>query len=334
MLLAPGGFVERSRSLYPGILAALTIAVAAEWLSQHYKAPVMLFALLLGMAFHFLHHHEQCRPGVEFASRSLLRIGVALLGAHITLNQMLSLGPMPILLVVIGIMSTIAVGIVLARWLGLGATFGLLSGGSVGICGASAALAISSVLPATPERERNTILTVIAVTTLSTIAMVTYPMLVAALGLDRTAAGVFLGGTIHDVAQVVGAGYAVSPHTGDVATYVKLLRVSMLIPVVLSVSIVLNWGGPSGKKGRVMPPLFLGGFALLVALNSLGLLSKVIVSAATLISHWCLVTAIAALGVKTALGTLVEVGWRPVALVVVETIWIAGVALVAVLAFK
>jgi uncharacterized integral membrane protein (TIGR00698 family) len=317
-------------SVYPGVLVALTIALAASWLSQHYAAPVMLFALLFGMTFHFLHEEGRCIPGIEFASKAVLRTGVALLGARITVEQMADLGVVPIGMVVVGIVTTLLVGVILARLLGLSRGFGLLSGGSVGICGASAALAIASVLPKTKESERDVILAVVVVTTLSTIAMILYPMLVTVIGLDHQRAGLFLGGTIHDVAQVVGAGYMISPQTGDVATYVKLLRVAMLLPVVLSVAFIMTRNSGAQSRAKVPVPMFLLGFAALVAVNSLGFLSKPVVDAASELSRWCLVVAIAALGMKTTFKALLAAGWRPVAVMVAETLWIGGVVLAAV----
>jgi uncharacterized integral membrane protein (TIGR00698 family) len=318
--------------IYPGLLVAGTIALAATWLSQHYQSPVMLFALLFGMAFHFLYEEGRCIAGIEFSSKAVLRVGVALLGARITAHQILQLGAMPIATVVVAIVSTIALGAFAARRLGLSRSFGVLSGGAVGICGASAALAIASVLPRSSDSERDTILTVVTVTLLSTIAMVTYPLFVTMLGFDHVHAGIFLGGTIHDVAQVVGAGYSISPETGDVATYVKLLRVSMLLPVVFSIAFVVGRGAKSGQSSaKVNLPLFLVGFAVLVALNSAGLLSKLTTDIANDASRWCLVTAIAALGMKTSFKDLAAVGWKPIALMVLETAWIAAITAVAVI---
>jgi uncharacterized integral membrane protein (TIGR00698 family) len=317
------------RSVYPGVLVAVTIALAADWLAGHYKAPVMLFALLFGMTFHFLHEEGRCIAGIEFASKAVLRTGVALLGARITAQQIVALGPVPIAMVVAGVTTTLLMGLLLARVLGLSRAFGALSGGSVGVCGASAALAIASVLPKTKESERDVILAVVVVTGLSTIAMILYPMLVTAIGLDHLRAGLFLGGTIHDVAQVVGAGYIISQQTGDVATYVKLLRVAMLLPVVASIAFVIaraNKGVGAGRA-RVPIPTFLFGFAAMVALNSLGFLPKPAVAAAGEVSRWCLVVAIAALGMKTSFKSLIAAGWRPVAVMVLETLWIAGLVL-------
>jgi len=320
------------RAIYPGFLASVTIGVACTWLSQHYGAPVMLFALLFGLAFHFLHEEGPCVAGIEFSSKAVLRLGVALLGARITATQILGLGVMPIVMVVIGVTTTIGFGYVFSKMLGQSRTFGVLSGGAVGICGASAALAIATVLPKNKDSERDTILAVVLVTALSTLAMILYPALATVIGLNHVRAGVFLGGTIHDVAQVVGAGYTISPQTGDIATYVKLLRVTMLLPVVFTIAVVVARTSKTGRTGPgSLIPTFLLGFAALVALKSFGFLPKAATDAASDVSRWCLVTAIAALGMKTSFKSLVEVGWRPVALMVGETLWIGALVLGAVL---
>src|SRR5665213_2947096 len=106
--------------VYAGVLAAATIALAASWLAQHYAAPVMLFALLFGMAFHFLHEEGRCVAGIEFSSRTVLRTGVALLGARVTATQIASLGIAPVLMIMVMVTTTILLGNVAARRLGLG----------------------------------------------------------------------------------------------------------------------------------------------------------------------------------------------------------------------
>jgi len=315
-------------AVYPGMLVAGTIALASTWLAQHYTAPVMLFALLFGMAFHFLHEGGRCVAGIEFTSRSVLRAGVALLGVRITLGQIATLGVVPVATVVVGVATTILFGLLLARRLDLPPMFGVLSGGAVAICGASAALAIASVLPRNENSERDTILTVVSVTALSTLAMILYPVFATSIGLDHKHAGVFIGGTIHDVAQVVGAGYMISPETGDIATYVKLLRVAMLLPVVFVISIVAGRNG--GGRSRPSLPLFLVGFALLVLANSFGLLPRAAIDFANDVSRWSLVAAIAALGMKTSFKDLFAAGLRPVGLMVAETVWIGALVLVSV----
>ena len=317
-------------AVYPGVLVAGTIALASTWLAQHYTAPVMLFALLFGMAFHFLHEEGRCVAGIEFTSRSVLRVGVGLLGVRITFGQIASLGAWPVATVIVGVATTIVFGFLLARRLGLSPMFGVLSGGAVAICGASAALAIASVLPRSDTRERDTILTVVSVTALSTLAMILYPVFAMSIGLDHKQAGVFVGGTIHDVAQVVGAGYTISNETGDIATYVKLLRVAMLLPAVFAISYLVARRGGDGEGARATLPMFLVGFAVLVLINSLGLLPQVLIDVANEASRWCLVAAIAALGMKTSFKALFAVGWRPVGLMVAETLWIAALVVISV----
>src|SRR5262245_44224394 len=214
------GSLAGARELAPGIVASAVLATAATFLAQHYGAPVMLMALLVGMAMNFLSAESACAAGIEFTARTILRVGVALLGLRITLFQIAELGWQPLLLVLLSLTSTIVVSVVVARLLGFRAGFGLLSGGATAICGASAALAIAATLPAHPLKERATLFTVVGVSALSTFAMIIYPMIAQTFGLDARLAGIFLGATIHDVAQVVGAGYSMSTETGDVATFV------------------------------------------------------------------------------------------------------------------
>src|SRR5262252_2264191 len=254
-------------------MACAVVAAAAAFLGQHYGAPVLLFALLLGMAMNFLSDGGPCTAGIEFCARSVLRIGVALLGLRITLDQVVALGWGPVLMVVASVAITITLSMVVARALGFQSLFGLLTGGATAICGASAALALSAALPSHPLKERATLFTVIGVSALSTFAMVVYPMVVHWLGLNPQQAGIFLGGTIHDVAQVVGAGYSLSTQTGDAATLVKLLRVAMLLPVIEVAALITRArakaGGDVGSGQR--PPLLPGfavAFAVLVAINS------------------------------------------------------------------
>jgi uncharacterized integral membrane protein (TIGR00698 family) len=327
--LTLAGWSARGRTLFPGVLASAVAAAAATFLSQHYGAPVMLFALLLGMAMNFLSSEGPCGPGIEFSARQILRIGVALLGLRITFGQIAELGWHPIILVVVSVALTIAVSMAVARLMGFQGLFGLLTGGATAICGASAALALAAALPGHPQKERATLFTVVGVSALSTLAMIAYPMVVNWLGLDPRGAGVFLGGTIHDVAQVVGAGYSMSKETGDVATFVKLVRVAMLLPVIV-VAVMLTRGKQGEQASGKRPPLlpwFAVAFAVLVAINSTGWLPAQVATFGGDVSRWALVMAIAAIGMKTQLKDLVEVGIKPVALMVGETVFLAVLVL-------
>ncbi len=324
------------RSALPGLLLCGVIALAATFVSEHYGGPQLLYALLIGLAFHFLSRDPKISVGLDFCSKTVLRAGVALLGLRITLAQVGALGWRTALLVTLGVASTITLGLLLARWYRRPVTEGLLSGCAVGICGASAALAVSSVLPSTRENERFTLLTVVGVTLMSTLAMVLYPLLAAAIGLSSGQAGIFFGATIHDVAQVVAAGMMLSDAgntaAADSATVVKLFRVMLLLPVVLLLSLVLRKrsGGadkpPAAQGAPVLQPGFLLAFIAFMLLATFSLIPAGLAQSASGASRALLVLAIAAAGVKTSFEDLLKLGWTPVLMLLAESVWIAAFA--------
>jgi len=318
----------KCKNIWPGLGIATITGMAALFLSEHYHAPAMLFALLLGMAVSFLYQNNTpCACGIDFTASTLLRAGVVLLGLRIALGDLAVLGWQTALMLAGAIMTTIVVGVGLAKALGLQKRFGALTGGSVAICGASAALAISTILPKGENHERDTLLTVIGVTAMSTIAMVLYPIIAGQLGMTDTEAGIFLGGTIHDVAQVVGAGYSVSESAGDLATLTKLVRVAMLMPVVLIMMVFIKhfFHAKNRAESSEVPkmPLFLIGFIALMLLNSFVVLPEFAIETGTQISRFFLVVSITAIGMKSNLGKLAEVGVLPIVMIVAETLWIA-----------
>jgi len=312
------------KSHYAGVLVCSIIAIAAGALAQRYQAPVMLFALLLGLALHFLYESKSHQPGIDFCSKNVLRFAVALLGIRIAFADIVSLGLMPPLIVIASMGLTIFFGILLARLLGLPKVFGVLSGGAVAVCGVSAAAAISTVLPKKAGQEKFFALTVISITALSTLAMLTYPLITDFLALGDEQAGVFIGGAIHDVAQVVGAGYSVSTEAGDIATYIKLLRVALLLPIVVMIFFAFKEQDSrlsGGVTGFV--PGFLVAFFLLALVNNLGFIPAVLAEVIRQVSSAALVLAMVAIGVKTSLKQVVSVGWKPVFLMTAETVFFA-----------
>jgi len=230
-------------------------------------------------------------------------------------------------LIVASVVATILIGGLIGRAFGLKGDQSTLSAGAVAICGASAALAIASVLPSHKDSERNTILTVAGVTALSTVAMVFYPVFVTYLQYDNATAGIFLGATIHDVAQVVGAGYIISDQTGEISTLVKLIRVACLVPVVIVISLITHRSRSESPDKRPLLPWFLVAFVVLVIVNSLGWVPPDAQSALTPISNWCLLTAVAALGVKTSLKSLADVGPAPIGVMVLQTLLLAALVI-------
>lgn len=318
---------SRTQAIGPGLIFALIVAAAANFLAEHYTAPAMLYALLLGMMLNFLTEAPRSHAGIEFASKTLLRIGVALLGLRIGWEQIMLLGWMPVVMVVAMVAITIGISVILARAMGFNPLFGFLSGGATAICGASAAMALSAMLPAHEKKEQATLFTVIGVSFLSTIAMIVYPLIADAAGLNDHQAGIFIGATIHDVAQVVGAGYAISPDAGDTATIVKLLRVAMLLPVILAAGFVTRRQTSPGTKRPPLLPWFVVGFVVLMVINSLHILPREAIAAGDAISRWCLITSIAAIGIRTLLADIVKLGFKPVLVMVIETILLAAMVL-------
>ena len=319
------------KNILPGTVTSVVVGLVALFLSQYYAAPSMLFALLLGIAMSFLYQQEKCIAGIEFTACHILRIGVALLGFRIALSDLVTMGWKTTFLLIIVITSTIFLGVFLARLLGLQKRFGMLTGGAVGICGASAAMAISAVLPEGRDKDRDTSLTIIGVTSLSTIAMLAYPIAAKMLGLDESQTGVFLGATIHDVAQVVGAGYSVSEQTGDLAILTKLIRVAFLMPVVVCILLLvkLKFTGPTTASTPGFPG-FLIAFVVFMLVNSTVNIPKQISAIATDISQFSLVIAIAAIGMKSNISQITQVGIKPIILIVVETLWIAVLVLACI----
>ena len=326
--LVPGSALGFAKSLLPGLLVAALVAMAAAFLGGHYKGSMLLFALLLGLALHFLSEDQRCAAGIQFASSTVLRIGVALLGLRLTIDHVVTLGWQTVLALMVSVGLTIALGLLLSRLFKVGSNLGVLIGGATAICGASAALAIASVLPKSASLERDTALTVVGVTTLSTMAMVVYPIITQWLGFDSVMAGQFIGATIHDVAQVVGAGYSLSQSAGDAATITKLMRVAFLMPVLVVISLVVraHMAKSIGAARTVKTPLlpwFAVVFLVLMLINSTGWVPSLIQSAASDVSQAFLVLAIAGVGLKTSLKEVTQLGWRPVAMIFLVTLGLA-----------
>jgi uncharacterized integral membrane protein (TIGR00698 family) len=326
--LAPGAALEFTKKLVPGLLVTALVAMAAAFLGSHYKGSMLLFALLLGLALHFVSEDKRCSAGIQFASSTVLRLGVALLGLRLTIDHVVTLGWQTVVALMVAVSLTIALGLLLARLFKLESSLGVLIGGATAICGASAALAISSVLPKNSHLERDTTLTVVGVTTLSTMAMVLYPLITQWLGFDAVMSGKFIGATIHDVAQVVGAGYSLSPEAGDAATITKLMRVAFLMPVLVVISLVVRArtaGSVNAGSAAKTPllPWFTVAFVGLMLFNSTGWVPTSVQSGASDLSQAFLVLAIAGVGLKTSLKEVTQLGWRPVAMIFLVTLGLA-----------
>jgi uncharacterized integral membrane protein (TIGR00698 family) len=325
-----GAPAARVWPLVPGVMLCVTVAMASGFMAKQYGGPQVLYALLIGLALHTVGGSGALALGINYASRTLLRLGVALLGARITLPVIFELGPNSAALIALAVCATIAVGWFTAKALRLPFEHGIVSGGAVAICGVSAALALASIFPRNPETERFTLLVAAGVTVMSTIAMIIYPLIATALDFSVVQSGLFLGGSIHDVAQVVAAGMMLSQETADSATVVKLFRVAILVPVVLALAVAVGVRSRDMVNNAKRPPLlpaFLIAFCVLVAVSSAGYIPSSVAEGASAVSSWLLVIAIAAVGLKSSPAELMRMGWAPGILLVVETLFIGAIVL-------
>jgi uncharacterized integral membrane protein (TIGR00698 family) len=294
--------------------------LSAPYFGKLVPIPPIVIALVIGMALNPLAGHPTIKPGMAFCMRVVLRWAVALLGLRVALGDIAALGLLTCVLVIVAMIVTVVSGFAFARWSGRPDGFGALIGVGTAVCGASATLACATVVPDYRRKQADVAFVVVAVNALATLAMLSYPPLCIALGFDEHTAGIMLGGTIHDVAQVVGAGYALSEVAGNTAVIVKLFRVFLLFPTVLAVGWYFTRKGAKHGEARVPAPVFALMFLLLCGLNSalsyapsLTPLYAPIKAAALAGSAWGLLFAIAALGLATSLKTLVELGWRQIA---------------------
>jgi uncharacterized integral membrane protein (TIGR00698 family) len=311
----PGGI----RAYFPGLAMTLVAALAAAWISEHYGAPKMLMGLLIGLAFNFANGDARLHPGLGFASKTLLRWGIVIAGLQVTLAQILGLGWAGFASIVATLGVVTLAGVVAARMMGLSSAFGTLAGGAVAICGASAALALSSVLGEKRSSQAQLTLVLVTVSAASAFAMSVYPVIAQSLEMTGHQAGWFVGASIHDVAQALGAGYSISNEAGETATIVKLTRVAMLAPVLAIVAFAFP-AEPGQTRTRIGVPWFVLGFFALGALNSAVAMPVEITDSARQATSWLLLLAVTATGIRSPMHLLLGQGWRSAMPVIVSTL--------------
>jgi uncharacterized integral membrane protein (TIGR00698 family) len=316
-----------ARPLLPGVALASVVAVAAvaaeplvrQASGGRLALPGMVIALIIGIALHGLAARPLFEPGLSFAVKKLLRWAIGLLGLRIAFGDILGLGIGTLALVLVSMAVTIASGVWLARRFAVHDGYGALAGAATAVCGASATLATTTVLPNYPAKAADTAFTVVAANALSTVVMLAYPPLAILFGFDATKTGILLGATIHDMAQVVGAGYAVSDPVGNTAVVVKLFRVFLLLPVVLAIGWWFMRQGQHTNEARVPVPVFALVFLVLVVVNSVLPTMPALAAPYAVAKGWLvnlsnagLLIAIAALGLGTSITAILSIGWRHV----------------------
>ncbi|QCY09423.1 YeiH family protein [Pseudomonas sp. MPC6] len=294
----------------------------------------LVFALLLGIVvgnIPGIRAIPSAQRGLQFCTRWLLRSGVVLFGLSLTIQQILKLGPGVIALDVGVITTVMVVGYFIGtRVLKLDKDVTLLTCAGSAICGAAAVLATEAAIRSRPAATSMAVATVVL---FGTLAMLVYPLLYPLTGLDEHLFGIYIGATIHEVAQVVAAGDAVGPDALANAVIVKLVRVMLLVPFLL---IVGQWWlgrhapDASMNKNKIIIPWFAFGFLAMVVFNSFVVLPEELHSALVLAGQITLTMAMAALGYETRLDKLKALGLKPFVLALTLFIMLMGGGLLTV----
>jgi uncharacterized integral membrane protein (TIGR00698 family) len=280
---------------------------------------------------------ESWAAGVNFSARKLLRIAVAFFGLRVSLQEIAQVGLPGLAESVLIVVSTLVIG----TWAGmkimkLDRDTALLTAAGSAICGAAAVLAFESTLQSKPHKSAMAVGSVVLFGTLS---MFLYPVLFKAgwLHLDTVGAGLFFGGTIHEVAQVVGAASNVSPEATHIATIVKMTRVMLLVPVLLVVGVWVNRSahgaaatattddGKQHAPRKLAIPWFALGFLAFVVINSLHVLPQSATSTLNMLDTFALTMAMTALGIETRISQIRQAGPRALTTGFILYVWlIAG----------
>ncbi|MBN8769085.1 MAG: YeiH family putative sulfate export transporter [Stenotrophomonas nitritireducens] len=328
---------RRSRFL-PGLLLTLAIAGLSIWLGtlpwlQAHGISALTLAIVIGIALGNTVYGAlapRAAAGVGFSKATLLRAGIILYGLRLTLQDIGQVGASGVVIDALVLCSTFALAWWLGcRVLGLERNTALLIGAGSSICGAAAVMAAEPVVKGRAEQVAVAVATVVV---FGTLAMFLYPLLyqwgVAAgwMPLDETGFGVFTGSTVHEVAQVVAAGRAVSKPAADAAVIAKMVRVMMLAPFLVGLSALLARGRPAGdgQRSKITVPWFAFGFIAMVGFNSLQLLPTRLVATLVDLDTVLLAMAMAALGLTTHVSALRQAGARPMLLAVLLFAWLMG----------
>jgi uncharacterized integral membrane protein (TIGR00698 family) len=269
---------------------------------------------------------EQWQLGFTFASKNVLRFAIALYGFRLTFQDLTQIGWQGSLFAVFIVCSTFIIGSYIGiKWLKLDTdtTFLICAGSS--ICGAAAVLATEPVLNAKPYKAALAVTTVVF---FGCIAMFLYPFLYH-LGMYHFSdqqMGVYLGGTLHEVAHVVGAGKAISTEVANIAIIEKMFRVILLVPFLF----ILRWAiktfnqqkHPNTNDRKISPPWFALFFLLVIAVNSSAIITQPFVSAINVFDTFLLTLAMTALGLNTQFTQFKAIGLKPFYLAALLFVWL------------
>ena len=332
--------MKRAAEVIPGLLLSAALASAAFLLADqpfvkdtlHLSA--LLLVILLGMALRtFMAVPAWAAAGVRMAQRPILRWAVAGLGFRLSLGEILRIGGPALVVVVTSTLAALVLGVWIGRRLGLAPKFATLLAVGGGICGASAVVAADSVVQA---EKRESALSLGIITLLGTIGIAIYPWIGRAAGMSDFLYGVWDGASLHEMAQVVAAGSGFSREATDVATVVKLVRITLLAPVVFFLAWQVRRAALAHRSGSdaspadvhanvPIVPWFLVLFVIFAALQSTGWLDAGLVKQVQRVDLWLLCVGMAGVGLQTSFAEMGRAGWAPITAGALQ--WLALAAL-------
>jgi len=329
--LAAGGRRSGASAIWPGIVLATMIsaaAFAARSLPGLAAFSPMILAVVVGIVFsNVVGATVNTGAGIAFCQRSLLRFAIVLLGFQLTLGQVASIGLAGAGVVIATLLATFVFTTAVGRLIGVDRKLAELIAAGTSICGASAIVATNIV---TGARDEDVAYAVASITLFGTVAMLAYPIMAPVLGLDHQAFGLWAGASIHEVAQVIGAGFQNGTQSGEVATIAKLARVAMLAPMVVALGFMAHRKVEDGQGARAPVPWFVVAFAVIVAINSMIEVPAGFRSTIAMVTTALLTMGLAAMGLQADVSEIRSRGLRPLLLATSAFVFIACFSLAAV----
>jgi len=317
-------------TLLPGLALTAGIALLAYALRSipfMDKFSPMIISVILGAGFYnTIGTPSGTIDGIAFSLRWILRLSIIMIGLQITAQQAADVGVSGILVIAIGLLSTLGATMLMGRLLGVPKGLALLIGVGTSICGASAIVAAKA---ATAGKDEDAAYAVACVTLFGTVAMFLYPALHNVLRLSDTAYGLWAGSSIHEVAQAIFASSQVSAEALKIGTIAKLTRVAMMAPVIIGLGEMSVRFGFAGLGERTKPPFpwFLIGFLALAGLNSVIAIPHAISDPVKVAATFLLSMAMAAMGLHTNLRHVFAAGIKPLSLGLFASAFISLVVL-------
>lgn len=327
----PPKSTARFLPLLPGLALAAALAAAAvpipHLLGMKALSPLIV-AMVMGIAIrNTIGFIPAAHPGIAFSLKRVLRFAIILLGFQLTLTELDQIGLSGIAVIVATLSATFLFTKLMGRLLGVDRQLAELIAAGTSVCGASAVIACNTV---TRGSDEDVAYAVACVTIFGTLSMILMPMLAAPLGLASQSYGIWVGASVHEVAQAVGAGFALDSHAGQIGAVAKLGRVILLAPLILSLGALAARRVDEASTARPPMPWFVFGFIAVMLFNSVVKVPEAVSHQIVMVTSFLLAMALAAMGLETDVRKLRLKGLRPLALGAVAWLFIVGLALVLV----